>query len=429
MLINKQAQELNNEIKNFSETIFELLSEKGLAMYYPKEGILAQAAQAKGKKINATIGIANEDDSSPMRLESISSKVLLEPKDVFPYAPSEGKKELREAWKQLMLEKNPSLKAPISLPMVTNALTHGLSIIGLLFLNENDSVIIPDLYWGNYKLIFTNWFKANIETFPTFKENKFDSSAMQNKLMGGGKKVLLLNFPNNPCGYTPSKEEAKEIVEAIRVSAESGSKILVILDDAYFGLFYENETEKESLFSALANIHPNVLAVKLDGATKEDYVWGLRVGFITYGCKEATKEIYSALEYKTAGAIRGNISNSPHLSQSLVLNAIKSQNYKAEKQQKFDLLKQRYEIVKNVLKEKKYEEQFTPLPFNSGYFMCIKPLKAKAEEVRLKLLESYETGVISTGDLLRVSFSSVPASSIPKLFENIYLACKECEGK
>jgi hypothetical protein len=30
--------------------------------------------------------------------------------------------------------------------------------------------------------------------------------------------------------------------------------------------------------------HPGMLAVKLDGATKETfYVWGLRVGFITYG--------------------------------------------------------------------------------------------------------------------------------------------------
>jgi len=37
------------------------------------------------------------------------------------------------------------------------------------------------------------------------------------------------------------------------------------------------------LFGKLANAHPNLLAIKLDGATKELFVWGLRCGFITYG--------------------------------------------------------------------------------------------------------------------------------------------------
>ena len=48
-----------------------------------------------------------------------------------------------------------------------------------------------------------------------------------------------------------------------------------------FGLVYENGIFKESLFSKLADLHENVLAVKVDGATKEDYAWGFRVGFIT----------------------------------------------------------------------------------------------------------------------------------------------------
>ena len=37
----------------------------------------------------------------------------------------------------------------------------------------------------------------------------------------------------------------------------------------------------------LVDLHPNVLGIKLDGATKEDYVWGFRVGFITFGFKGA----------------------------------------------------------------------------------------------------------------------------------------------
>ena len=43
----------------------------------------------------------------------------------------------------------------------------------------------------------------------------------------------------------------------------------------------------ESLFGLLAGRHPNLLAVKLDGATKELFVWGLRCGFITFGPGDA----------------------------------------------------------------------------------------------------------------------------------------------
>jgi len=427
MSISKQAEELNSIINKCSASVFEMLSEKGKAIYFPKEGIVAQSAQAKGKKLNATIGIAVEDDGSPMRLSSISGKVLLDPKEVFVYASSQGKQELREEWKKQILQKNPSIKNSISLPLVTNALTHGLNVCGYMFANEKEKIIVSDLFWGNYKLIFSNAYGAELDAFSTFKNGLFDVDSMKQKLSGGGKKILLLNFPNNPCGYTPTKKEAQQIIDAIKECAEGGSKIVVLLDDAYFGLFFEEETQKESLFAELSSLHENVLAVKIDGATKEDYVWGLRIGFITYGFKGAVQEAYKALEDKTAGAIRGSISNAPHLSQSLVLNAFRANTYKKEKQEKFEILKQRYLEVKRVLKNAKYKKVFAVLPFNSGYFMCVEPKRAVAEKVRLRLLEKYDTGVISIGKLLRISFSSIPAKDIALVFENIYSACMECE--
>jgi len=145
MELNEQAVELNDIIKNSNESIYELLSDKGKAIFFPKKGILAQAAAAKGKKINATIGIALEEDGSPMRLKSIAKRIKLDPKDVFPYAPSFGVKELREKWKEMLYTKNPSLEGKeVSLPVVTNALTHGMSMIGYMFINPGDKVIFPN---------------------------------------------------------------------------------------------------------------------------------------------------------------------------------------------------------------------------------------------------------------------------------------------
>ena len=59
------------------------------------------------------------------------------PKDIYPYAPPEGKKALRQAWKDKIVKENPSLQEKnFGLPIVTNALTHGLSIAADLFVDE-----------------------------------------------------------------------------------------------------------------------------------------------------------------------------------------------------------------------------------------------------------------------------------------------------
>ena len=426
--MNPQAEELNGTVKRNNENVYEMLSDKGRAIFFPKKGILGQTAEAKGKKINATIGIALEDDGSPMRLKSIAKKIKLDPKEIFPYAPSFGKQELRERWKSMMYQKNPSLNGKeISLPIVTNALTHGLSMVGYMFVNNGDKIILPDLYWGNYRLILQNAYGAVFDTFQTFDGKGFNVNGLKEKLNeGNGKKIVLLNFPNNPTGYTPTEKEAAEIKDVIKEAAEKGNKILVIIDDAYFGLVYKKGIYTQSLFAELADFRENVLATKLDGATKEDYVWGLRVGFITYGIKGGNRELYEALENKTAGAVRGSISNSSNLSQSLVYHAFSDPRYWNEKKKKYHLLKKRFKEVERVLKEhKEYEEEFIALPYNSGYFMCVRLNNKDGEKVRQILLSEYDTGVVSIENILRIAFSAVKDEMIAELFENIYKACKD----
>ena len=427
--INPQAKELNEIIQRDNPAVLQLLSERGKSIFFPKSGIIKQAAEAKGKKINATIGIAVEDDGTPMRLPSLETLVNLDPKEVFPYASSYGKPEMRKVWQDMIRKKNPSLKGKISLPVVTNALTHGLSMCGYLFADPGDKIIITDKFWGNYRLIFERGYGAVLDPFNTFKDGRFDTDSFGEKLKGKGKKLILLNFPNNPAGYTPTDDEVAELVDIIRQNAENGP-IAVLTDDAYFGLVYKPGIYKESIFAQLADIHENVLAVKVDGATKEDYVWGFRTGFITYATKNITDATCAALEDKTGGAVRGNISNAPHISQSLVLKSMTSDTYDKEKTNKYNLLKKRFDTVEKVLKdnEEKYKPYFTPLPFNSGYFMCVELNGLEGEPVRKLLLEKYSTGTISIGNLIRVAFSSTPTNDIAEVFENIYQACKELKA-
>jgi aspartate/methionine/tyrosine aminotransferase len=271
--------------------------------------------------------------------------------------------------------------------------------VGYLFVEEEDKVIVSDLYWENYDLVFTHACEAELKFFNFFKNHIFDIDSFRDTINDGGhgKKIIILNFPNNPSGYTPTQADAREIIQALKKAAESGNKLVVILDDSYFGLVFEEGIFTESLFSELCQLHTNLLAIKVDGITKEEYAWGFRVGFVTFGIRNGTKELYKALEEKTAGAIRGNISNAPHPSQSLFLNALKTETHEIEKERNKTKMRERYLKVKEVLQSHpEYISCFEALPFNSGYFMCIRIKGVNAAKVWDKLLSGYSTGVIVT---------------------------------
>ncbi|OKP71472.1 hypothetical protein A3842_23625 [Paenibacillus sp. P3E] len=431
--MNPLAGQLNDNIKAGNEHVYDMLSNLGKALYYPKEGILSQSAEAAAhaKKYNATIGIATEK-GVPMHLGVIQDKLsAYSPKDLYGYAPPAGKPELRTVWREKMLRETPSLEGKsFGNPIVTNALTHGLSIVADLFADQGDAVIYPDKNWENYELTFGVRRLSDTVTYPLFTEDmSFNSAGLLDALLAQkdrGKAIVLLNFPNNPTGYTPGIKEGEAIVASILRAAEEGINVVVVSDDAYFGLFFEDSL-KESLFGRLANLHPRVLAVKIDGATKEEFVWGFRVGFITFASD--SKEVLASLEQKTMGIIRATISSGPHPSQTFVLDALKSPKFAEQKEEKFQIMKGRANKVKALLDSGKYgDEVWTYYPFNSGYFMCLKLHTVHADALRLHLIHNYGLGTIALGETdLRVAFSCIEEDQLEDLFDMVYSGIRDLE--
>ena len=421
--MDRLARKLNRELGG----AVAFLSRTGRRMYFPSEGILGQSGEARGCELNATIGMAFEEDGSPLVMKCFGKGVRLD-KRAFLYAGSYGLPKLREAWRAMELKKNPSLAGRrFSNPVVTNALTHGLRIAAELFADRTDELLVPDLFWDNYELIFREAVGCRVRKFNTFRRGAFDADALRKALAsGGGKKLMILNFPNNPSGYTATFDDARRIVAAVKAAAKSGKRIVVILDDAYFGLVYEKGVHGESLFAEFSDLDENVLAVKLDGTTKEDYVWGLRVGFVTFAFKGATDAQLKALEAKAAGDVRSCISNASSIGQHLALAAYSDPGYAAQKREKFAVLKGRYDEVRRILKRHpEYAECFEAMPFNSGYFMCVRPIGVDAEKVRRRLIEAYSTGTIMLSGLIRISFSTVPKRKLAGLFANVAAAIRD----
>lgn len=435
--MNPIAAELNDIIRRASTPLYEMLSEVGKNLFFPK-GILSQSAEAKEKayRFNATIGMAMEKGRT-MYLPSVMKYLCgLAPEEALTYAPSFGILPLRQAWREAIYQKNPSLQGKeISLPIVTNAITHGLAVVGDLWVDPGDVILLPDKIWGNYNLIFTTRKGARIVQYPLFTATgSFNlegfEACLKEQAGHRSKVIVLLNFPNNPTGYTITAVEAERLVPILSRAAHGGTNVIVICDDAYFGLIYDEAALKESLFARLTHQSPRLLAIKLDGATKENYVWGLRVGFISYGApfEGDPRAVYEALEKKTAGAVRGSISNASHLGQQIVLKAMRSEGYAAERQEKYRIMRERAEEVRRVLQDTRYAAAFEPYPFNSGYFMCLRLKTVDAEALRLHLLDRYGVGLISLGPTdLRVAFSCLEKEHVRDLFDAVLQGVRDLE--
>ncbi len=427
--MNILADELN---KTLGGTVAErLLSEMGRRMYFPK-GILTQSAEAneRASRYNATVGMSTVD-GVPMILDAVRAALPgLTPAEAVAYASTGGVQALRRRWKQELARKNPSLAGKdYSLPVVVPGLTAAISYIADLFLEPGDTVVVPDLHWPNYRLIVEERKMAAGLVYPIFAGGGFNVAELEQKLReaGGrrGKAACILNFPNNPTGYSPTLAEAEAIVAALKRVADEGTDVLAICDDAYFGLQYEEGLLHESLFGRLASLHPSILAVKADGPTKEDYVWGFRTGFVTFASKGLDEARYEALNKKLYGVIRSSVSSSSAPAQYIFLKALDSPGYEDQKARYRAILAERYRQVRDFLAKAELPACLKPMPFNSGYFMSFECFGISAEALRLKLLDEKGIGTISMQDrYLRIAFSSVEAGQVADLYAEILKAAK-----
>lgn len=420
------ANSLNDVLKG---TVVEsLLTNVGKRLYFPL-GIVSQSQAAIKEQctINATAGVALQDGhyiTHPLFNECSS---LVNPDEMVSYAPTAGVFELRKAWMSHIIDENPKIKTMNhSLPVVTSGLTHAISVIGQLFIDDNTDIIIFDPSWDNYHLIFNVQHQARIHTFPLFDENGvLDTRGWKGQCenIQSEKIVFLFNFPNNPTGYTPSDKEMEDITHFLVELASKGKKILSIIDDAYFGLFHTDFCCKHSLFSYLSDAHENILAVKCDAATKESLVWGFRVGFIMYGALNLQDRHYEALIEKTKGAIRSSISSASMISQSMLLKVLTSPDYPNTIKKVKDEMKHRYDKAIKTIQFFQDDDILTPLPSNSGYFISFY-YKGDAPSLRLALLKE-GIGIVSLGKhIIRVAYSAVNMESIEHLIESIFVGAR-----
>ena len=406
------AEELNRCIQRAHPGVWRCLSPLGRQLFYPR-GITAQSAEAAGCPINATIGQLTDGAGSALPLKEISKYIHGIPdEEFFLYAPQGGRMDLRSAWRQRIQREGVK---NCGLPMVTAGLTHALSLTADLFADPDTTVILPSPGWGNYQHIFGTRRGAKIQPWSVMvgspEAKQFNINGLAEILENvSGKAILLLNFPSNPIGYSPTLKEAEDLVATIRAAP---SPMVVVVDDAYHEMVWEENCEKHSLFVRLCELNPERhVVIKVCGATKELFFFGGRVGFFT---SNVEGEAGAALEEKARAALRATVSAVSSPSQALVMAALRSPELEQQRAQIREQVRVRYAVLKSSLKE----AGLLAWPFNSAFFALVH-VEQDPMGVRRRLIDR-GVGVVafSQAQALRLSYSTLNTQDIPLLVSAI----------
>ena len=419
----QQNESENQALRGESPAFFECLSDLGRRATFPRD-IPFQAAQAKTKGFNATIGQITDGAGSLLGLPTIEGRLDLADEErnrALLYSPIEGHEELRQLWRGWQRRGQPAV--PSTVPLVTVGLTHGLSQIADLFGGPGRKVAIPSPFWGNYRQIFAARTGAEVVTAPTYVDGRFNPHAIAQALAdlpAGEPAVAILNVPSNPGGYSPTLEERTALIESL-VGVAEHRPLLVVCDDAYAGLVYEEGVPTESLFWAIGQAHPNLAAVKVDGATKEFGLFGGRVGFLTFALTPDGGGA-AALESKVKSLSRATVGSPVSIGQVLLREALENETIGDEIEIVRKELENRCRILGASL-DRVDSSLVRPMPFNSGCFALIEipaELGIDSETARLHLLESHDTGLIGIRpNYLRIAFCSVRGEDLPELVQRI----------
>ena len=448
--------------------LYNALSDIGKRIFLP-DGIFHWSGRAKKEaEIIGTIGTAygferdfidgGSSDWLPCYLKEISDYSNLTITQVVPYSAIGGVSETRDIWKNWIIRKSKldeqnskakldRLRDYITTPVITGGVTNAIFQCCTLFLNPGDSIIIPSKRWGNYDNIIEKFIGAQIKSFKFFKDGNINLEGLKvaiNEVAENQEKiVLLLNFPNNPTGYVPTKEEASNMVNLLQESQKfHGKPIIVLVDDAYEPYVYSDHALDHSIFYDLHQLDEDIIPIKLDGITKELLIYGGRVGFITMGLKphwvdsnENLEQLKKELNNKMEGFIRATISNCNHIYQALTqklfqangINQIIESRNKVKK-----LLEERYFKINDEM-NKINNPNISVDPNSGGFFLFVnlKPSKFNANKFADHLLKNYKVGVIPIEKVnekvngIRIAYCSINISDIPEMINRLNLALND----
>ena len=143
---------------------------------------------------------------------------------------------------------------------------------GLVTIGTGDHVLLPTPYWPSYPEIVRLWGGEPVDV-PVGADQGFvpNGPQIEEAARRHGATGLLINFPNNPSGAVPTREQVEQIVDAALAAG-----MWILSDEIYARLIYDGNPHVSPAQFERARDH--VLVV--NGGTKSHSMTGWRIGFL-----------------------------------------------------------------------------------------------------------------------------------------------------
>lgn len=272
-------------------------------------------------------------------------------------------------------------------------------------LDQNETVILPEIAWGSYPLMAQqNCLKTS--TYSMFEEDHFNLNSFRevctNVMNQQHKLLVVINDPcHNPTGYSMTHEEWDEVIAFLNECSKEGP-VVILNDIAYIDYGY-NQDKIRSYYDCFEKLGDNVLLIVAFSISKTCTSYGLRCGAAVLAGKNEQK--VREVEIVFEKAARATWSNIPNAAMDTFTWATTENlnSFLNEKQPYIDLLKKRSSIFVQEAKEANLDIY----PYKEGFFVTLKVdnhLKQAYHEALMK--EHIYTVQVNKG--IRVAVCSLP---------------------
>lgn len=318
--------------------------------------------------VDATIGSLYDEQGQLVALDTVFSSLKnLDNRVLAKYASAfTGNEDFRKEVYDWVLNGNSKLPHEV---VATPGGTGAVDLTISQCLDVNETVILPNIAWGSYKLMAgMNGFE--VENYDLFEGDHFNlaslKEACQKVMKKQEKLVIVINDPcHNPTGYSMSKEEWHEVVAFLNECGKT-HQVVLLNDIAYIDFAYGQEKAKE-YFAEFDTIDENVAVVVSFSLSKSMTSYGMRCGAAILMTKDAQaledmKNVYE----KAARATWSNINNG---AMEMFVDVLENHReaYNEERLKYVKLLEERSSIFIQEAKEVGLKHY----PYREGFFVTL----------------------------------------------------------
>lgn len=371
------------------------------------DGVFSIAAKAKAdndpSKINATVGALYSDEGKIYTYKSVFDCLDKVPTSIkAAYANgSAGNAKFNKEVADYVLEGK--VKNYSYIP--TAGGTAAISLAMNTLVKPGDTILVPAISWGNYKLMAKE-FKLNVSEYDVY-----DLDGLFKKVDEVEKVFVIINSPcENPLGHSYSYSDWEKIIDKFN---NCGKEVVLVNDVAYMDYSYGSDYKR--YFELYNKLNDNILVLIAYSCSKVFSYYGMRMGLMI--AIHNNKEFLNHLINQFGKYIRTIYSsiNAGGMESIADLLANHKDEFNKEKQGMVDLLAKRSKLFLDEAKKVGLEHY----PYNEGFFITLKFNDNESrDKVHAKLMDNHiYTVKVNKG--IRVAICSVPSDVIVDLVDRI----------